>query len=141
MNNQLSLEKANAMGQSTLIDFLEIRFIEIGEDYIIAKMPVNEKTCQPNRILHGGASAALAETTGSIAAMLLANPDPENYLVLGIDIMMNHVREVEFGKQVFAKASLLHKGKTLQHWDVKITNEEGKLVSYGKHTTIITKKR
>ena len=141
MNNQLLLEKANVMGQSTLIDFLEIRFIEIGEDYIIAKMPVNEKTCQPNRILHGGASAALAETTGSIAAMLLSNPDPENYLVLGIDIMMNHVRGVEFGKQVFAKASLLHKGKTLQHWDVKITDEEGKLVSYGKHTTIITKKR
>ena len=141
MNNQLLLEKANAMGQSTLIDFLEIRFIEIGDDYIIAKMPVNEKTCQPNHILHGGASAALAETTGSIAAMLLVNPDPENYLVLGIDIMMNHVRGVEFGKQVFAKATLLHKGKTLQHWDIKITDENGKLVSYGKHTTIITKKR
>ena len=124
MNNQLLLEKANAMGQSTLIDFLEIRFIEIGDDYIISQMPVNEKTCQPNRILHGG-----------------ANADPENYLVLGIDIMMNHVRGIEFGKQVFAKASLLHKGKTLQHWDVKITDEEGKLVSYGKHTTIITKKR
>ena len=141
MNNQLLLEKANAMGQSTLIDFLEIRFIEIGEDYLIAQMPVNEKTCQPNRILHGGASAALAETTGSIAAMLLVNPDPENYLVLGIDIMMNHVRGVEFGKQVFAKASLLHKGKTLQHWDVKITDGDGQLISSGKHTTLITQKR
>ena len=55
--------------------------------------------------------------------------------------MMNHVRGVELGKQVFAKASLIHKGKTLQHWDIKITDEDGKLISYGKHTTIITKKR
>ncbi|EGD33730.1 MULTISPECIES: PaaI family thioesterase [unclassified Capnocytophaga] len=141
MNNQLLLEKANAIGKSTLIDFLEIRFIEIGDDYIIAQMPVNEKTCQPNHILHGGASAALAETTGSIAATLLANPDSENYLVLGIDIIMNHVRGVELGKQVFAKATLIHKGKTLQHWDIKITDEDENLVSYGKHTTIITKKK
>jgi len=141
MKNQLLLEKANAIGKSTLIDFLEIRFIEIGDDYIIAQMPVNEKTCQPNHILHGGASAALAETTGSIAATLLANPDSENYLVLGIDIIMNHVRGVELGKQVFAKATLIHKGKTLQHWDIKITDEDENLVSYGKHTTIITKKK
>ena len=141
MNNQLLLEKANAIGKSTLIDFLKIRFIEIGDDYIIAQMPVNEKTCQPNHILHGGASAALAETTGSIAATLLANPDSENYLVLGIDIIMNHVRGVELGKQVFAKATLIHKGKTLQHWDIKITDEDENLVSYGKHTTIITKKK
>ena len=141
MNNQLLLEKANAIGKSTLIDFLEIRFIEIGDDYIIAQMPVNEKTCQPNHILHGGASAALAETTGSIAATLLANPDSENYLVLGIDIIMNHVRGVELGKQVFAKATLIHKGKTLQHWDIKITDEDENLVSYGKHATIITKKK
>ena len=141
MNNQLLLEKANAIGKSTLIDFLEIRFIEIGDDYIIAQMPVNEKTCQPNHILHGGASAALAETTGSIAATLLANPDSENYLVLGIDIIMNHVRGVELGKQVFAKATLIHKGKTLQHWDIKITDEDENLVSYGQHTTIITKKK
>ena len=102
-------------------------------------MPITEKNCQINGILHGGASAALAETVGSMASVLLANPDKQ--LVLGTDISMNHIRPAALGKIVFAKATLIHKGSTLQHWDIKITDEDNKLISYGKHTTIIVKKR
>ena len=133
------LEQANAIGKNTLLENFEISFIEVGKDYLIAQMPVTEKNCQINGILHGGASAALAETVGSMASVLLANPDKQ--LVLGTDVTMNHIRPVALGKTVFAKATLIHKGSTLQHWDIKITDEDNKLISYGKHTTIIVKKR
>ena len=81
------LEQANAIGKNTLLENFEISFIEVGKDYLIAQMPVTEKNCQINGILHGGASAALAETVGSMASVLLANPDKQ--LVLGTDITMN----------------------------------------------------
>ena len=95
------LEQANAIGKNTLLENFEISFIEVGKDYLIAQMPVTEKNCQINGILHGGASAALAETVGSMASVLLANPDKQ--LVLGTDITMNHIRPAALGKTVFAK--------------------------------------
>ena len=90
------LEQANAIGKNTLLENFEIFFIEVGKDYLIAQMPVTQKNCQINGILHGGASAALAETVGSMASVLLANPDKQ--LVLGTDITMNHIRPAALGK-------------------------------------------
>ena len=132
------LEKANSFSKNTLLEVFQISFIEVGENYLIAKMPVSQAVCQPDGILHGGASAALAETVGSMAAVLFA---PEQMMVRGIDIYMNHTGAVPLGGVVFAKAEFLHKGRTLQHWDIKITDENQKLISYGKHATITIPKK
>lgn len=139
MNNTILLEKANALKKGTLMAFFNIEFTAISGSTLTAQMPVNECTCQPNGVLHGGASAALAESTGSMASLLLVAQ--ENERILGIDIHLNHIKPVPMGKMVFATATLLHKGKTLQHWDIKITDEQKKLVAYGKHTTIIVKQQ
>ena len=95
------LEKANSFSKNTLLEVFQISFIEVGENYLIAKMPVSQAVCQPDGILHGGASAALAETVGSMAAVLFA---PEQMMVRGIDIYMNHTGAVPLGGVVFAKA-------------------------------------
>ncbi|MDO4881198.1 MAG: PaaI family thioesterase [Capnocytophaga sp.] len=136
--NQDLLEKANSLSKNTLLEVFQISFIEVGENYLIAKMPVSQAVCQPDGILHGGASAALAETAGSMASLLFA---PEGMMVRGIDIYMNHTGTVALGGCVFVKAECLHKGRTLQHWDIKITDENNKLISYGKHTTITIPKK
>ncbi|GIZ16084.1 PaaI family thioesterase [Capnocytophaga catalasegens] len=131
------LEKCNKYCQGTLMETLGIEYIDVNESELVARMPITQKVCQPNGVLHGGASAAVAESVGSMAAMVLAAQPNEQ--VLGIDIMMNHVRGVKEG-YVYATATSLHKGRTLQHWDIKITDEQNRLIAYGKHTTIIIKK-
>lgn len=132
------LESANRMRPNTLMETFQMEFTQVTPQSVTAQMPVTQKVAQPSGVLHGGASAALAETVGSMAAILLcANGKP----VLGIDIYMNHVRAAQIGSWVRATATALHTGKTLQHWDIKITNPEGKLISYGKHTTIVLQER
>nr|WP_264847168.1 PaaI family thioesterase [Capnocytophaga catalasegens] len=137
MDKNKILEKCNKYCQGTLMETLGIEYIDVNESELVARMPITQKVCQPNGVLHGGASAAVAESVGSMAAMVLAAQPNEQ--VLGIDIMMNHVRGVKEG-YVYATATSLHKGRTLQHWDIKITDEQNRLIAYGKHTTIIIKK-
>ena len=133
LSKQHVLAHANSICKNTLMETLSIKFIDFGDDFVIAKMPVNSKVFQPDGILHGGATVALAETTGSFAAHMFL--DLSNVFVRGVEISANHIRSVKEGF-VFAKASFVHKGRTTQLLEIKITDDSGKLVSLCKLTTV-----
>ncbi len=132
------LAQANAHCKNTLMETLQIEFTEIGEDYVIAKMPVTPHVHQPDGVLHGGASVALAETVGSFASFIFL--DVANYYVRGIEINANHVKSIAEGT-VYARAEFLHKGRTTQVWDIKIRDEANNLISAVKLTTIALPKQ
>lgn len=132
------LATCNEMCKNTLMETLEIEFIEVGEDFIVARMPVTSKVHQPDGVLHGGASVALAESVGSAGAYVFLNS--KEIIIRGIEIAANHVKSVRDGF-VYAHASILHKGRTTQLWQIKITNEEGALVSLVKLTTLTLPKK
>jgi uncharacterized protein (TIGR00369 family) len=115
------------------METLEISYVDVGEDFLTAKMPVGPKVHQPDGVLHGGAMVALAESVGSAASFLFL--DAKNYKVRGIEIAANHVKSIASGF-VYAKATVLHKGRTTQLWDIKITDDAGQLISVNKLTTI-----
>ena len=123
--------------KNTLMETLDISYCEVGEDYLVAKMPVTSKVYQPDGILHGGATVALAESVGSAAALYFTG---QKFTVRGVEISANHVRSVREGF-VYAKAKLTHKGKTLQLWSIEITDDAGLLVSLVKFTTMTLPKR
>lgn len=132
------LARCNAICRDTLMETLEIEYIDAGTDFLTARMPVTKKVHQPDGVLHGGAMVALAESVGSAAAILFLNP--ETHFIRGIEIAANHVKSVMNG-WVFARAILLHKGKTTQLWDIRLTNEAGELVSVCKLTTLSLPKK
>lgn len=115
------------------METLDIEFIEVGDNYLVARMPVTPKVHQPDGVLHGGASVALAESVGSLASYVFLNA--EEFFVRGIEISANHLKSVSEGF-VYAKASFIHKGRTTQLWEIKITDEENNLISLVKLTTI-----
>ena len=127
------LKICNDTSKNTLMETLEIEYIDVGEDFLYAKMPVTPKVHQPDGVLHGGAMVALAESVGSAASYIFL--DASKYFVRGIEISANHVKSIKEGF-VFAKAVILHKGRTTQLWQIKITNEAGDLISLCKLTTI-----
>ncbi|MGO3184082.1 MAG: PaaI family thioesterase [Aequorivita sp.] len=127
------LAVSKKMCQNTLMETLEIEFTEVGDDFLVARMPVTPRVHQPDGVLHGGASVALAESVGSAGAYFFLNS--EEFVIRGIEIAANHVKSVRDG-YVYAHASILHKGRTTQLWQIKITNEEGALVSLVKLTTL-----
>jgi uncharacterized protein (TIGR00369 family) len=131
------IAKCNAFSKNTLMETLEIEFIDAGENFLKAKMPVNSRIHQPMGLLHGGASVALAESVGSAASMLFVNE--KEYEVRGIEISANHLRSKKEGV-VYGTASIIHKGRTLHLWEIKITDEEGKLISLCKLSNIVLKK-
>lgn len=127
------LDGCNKMCQNTLMETLGIEFTEVGDDFIVARMPVTPRVHQPDGVLHGGASVALAESVGSAGAYFFLNS--EEIVIRGIEIAANHVKSIREG-YVYAHASIIHKGRTTQLWQIKITNEEGALVSLVKLTTL-----
>ena len=127
------LRICNEICAGTLMETLDISFVDVGENFLVAKMPVSEKVFQPDGVLHGGASVALAESVGSAASYVFL--DAQKYFVRGIEIAANHVRSVNSG-EVFAKATIVHKGRTTQLWEIRITDSEDQLVSLCKLTTI-----
>lgn len=127
------LKVCNESSKNTMMETLQIEYIDVGEDYLVGKMPVNSRVHQPDGVLHGGAMVALAESIGSTASYIFL--DGENFFVRGIEIAANHVKSVRDG-EVFAKATILHKGRTTQLWDIKITDPEDNLISVCKLTTI-----
>lgn len=137
-NKEEALKRSNAICKNTLMETLQIEFIDIGEDFLTAKMPVTSKVHQPDGVLHGGASVALAESVGSAASMMFL--DVEKVFIRGIEISANHVKSISEG-DVFAKATYLHKGRTTQLWQIKITNTAGDLISLVKLTTIALPKK
>jgi len=115
------------------METLDITFIDVGENFLVAKMPVTPKVYQPDGVLHGGATVALAESVGSAASYIFL--DGDKFYVRGIEISANHVKSISDG-HVYARAFIIHKGRTTQLWEIKITDEEGKLISNCKLTTI-----
>ena len=134
---QLSKEdfliKAKAISKNTLLETLEIEFVDFGDDFLIAKMPVTSRVHQPDGVLHGGATVALAETVGSLAAQVFLNLD--EVFVRGIEISANHIKSKKEGT-VYAKATFIHKGRTTQIFDIRVTDEADNLISLCKLTTI-----
>jgi 1,4-dihydroxy-2-naphthoyl-CoA hydrolase len=129
-----SLKELNDYCKNTIAEFLGIEFVEIGMDYLVARMPVNAKTHQPLGMLHGGASCVLAEQAGSMAANLFL--DRKTQVALGLDINANHVKSVKEG-YVYGKASPIHIGTKTQVWEIKITNETGELISLARLTMMV----
>ncbi|SFN58968.1 PaaI family thioesterase [Salegentibacter flavus] len=133
MTQEEILELSKKVSKNTLMETLDIEFTEAGDDYLVARMPVTSKVHQPDGVLHGGASVALAESVGSLASYVFLNT--EELFVRGIEISANHLRSISEGF-VYAKASFIHKGRTTQLWEIKITDEENNLISLVKLTTI-----
>lgn len=128
---RITVARLNEISKNTLAETLGIEFTELGDDYLKARMPVDHRTKQPAGILHGGASAALAETLGSVAAGLCV--DPEKKRIVGLEINANHIRPVHDG-WITAITRPVHVGNTTQIWDVRIHNEEDKLVCVSRLT-------
>lgn len=131
------LEKANQYNKNTLMEQLGIEYTEIGEDFIKARMPVDRRTHQPMGLLHGGATAALAESMGSLASYLLIDTDTQ--AVVGIEVNANHLRGVRKG-HVHAEGKLVHKGKSLHVWDIKVFDDREKPVAICRLTNMIIRK-
>lgn len=133
----MTLEAMNALSHNTLVDNLGIKYTEIGPDYLIGTMPVDSRTKQPLGLLHGGASAAFAETLGSMASLSLVNP--ETHSIVGIELNATHVRKATSGL-VAGKATLLSKTRKLHVWEIRITNEEEKLICLSRLTVMVISK-
>ena len=138
MEKQEILAKCNEMCRNTLMDTLDIKFTDIGDDFVTAEMPVNSKVHQPDGVLHGGATVALAESVGSVASHIFI--DSAEYYVRGIEISANHLKSIKEG-MVYAKATFIHKGRTTQLWNIRITDAEDNLISLVKLTTIALPKK
>lgn len=132
------LARCAEMCKNTLMETLDISFTDVGEDYLIAQMPVNSRVYQPDGVLHGGAMVALAESVGSLASYIFLNT--QDFYIRGIEIAANHVRSVSEGN-VTARASMIHNGRTTQLWDIVLRDDEDRLVSKIKLTTIALPKK
>jgi uncharacterized protein (TIGR00369 family) len=125
---------ANALGKDTLVEGLGITFIPSTPATFAATMPVDKRTMQPMGLLHGGATAALAETLGSMGSAMLI--DREKFAVVGVEVSANHLKGVRSGT-VTATGTLLHKGRTMHVWDIRVHNETGVLVAVCRLTNLV----
>jgi len=126
-----TLEQLTERSKDTLMEQLGIEYLEIGDDYLKARMPVDARTRQTAGILHGGASAALAETLGSIGAGMCVDRDRQR--IVGLEINANHIRPVSAG-WVTGITTPIHVGTTTQIWEIRIFNEQEKLVCISRLT-------
>lgn len=134
-----ALERNAPLHEGTLQHHLGIELAEVGDDFLTLRMPVDRRTQQPFGRLHGGASVALAETAGSMAAGLCV--DPAVSVVVGLEINANHVRPAYAG-WVHATARPESIGRTMHVWSIRIEDEAGKLVCIARHTvTVIARDR
>lgn len=132
-NKKQILAACNAICKDTLMETLEIEFIDLTDEVLVAKMPVTKRVHQPDGVLHGGATVALAESIGSAAAFVFLGNN--NVTVRGLEIAANHIKSIKDG-YVYARAIAFHKGRTTQLWQIRIENENGDLISLVKLTTI-----
>lgn len=138
INPHITLDILNGMTANTLMAHLDIEFTDLGSNYVTAKMPVDHRHHQPLGLLHGGASVALAETLGSVAAHACIDNDKQ-YCV-GLEINANHIRAVKSG-YVFGTARPMHVGRSTQVWEIKIKNEQDKLICVSRITMSVLDKR
>ncbi|HPE77273.1 MAG TPA: PaaI family thioesterase [Draconibacterium sp.] len=132
------IDQLNDFCANSMIGVLGIVFTHFKINSIHATMPVNNKTCQPNGILHGGASLAFAESLAGAGSYLLI--DREKYNAFGMQVSGNHISSVDKG-ELIGDAQLIHKGKTTHIWEVKISDDNNKLISVVRVTNIITEKK
>ena len=137
MDKRHVIEKVNNSFQDTMMSVLGIEITDFGESFVSGKMPVDTRTKQPFGLLHGGASAAFAETLGSIGAG--KHVDLEEYSVVGVELNSSHLKAVRAG-WVFGKATPIRVGRTMQVWDINIKNEEGDLVCKSRLTLAVIKR-
>ena len=135
---EVTLGHIREMGNGTMIDHVGIEWTAVGPDHLQARMPVDRRTTQPYGYLHGGASCVLAETMGSLASALVI--DPAQFICMGLDINANHLRAVREG-YVYGTVKPLHIGGTTHVWDIRITDEQDRLVCISRLTVAILKKK
>ena len=133
-----TLEQIEAFQKNTMTDHLGIKITDYGNNYICGKMPVDHRTKQPYGLLHGGASVAFAETLGSIGAGMQI--DYNNQSVVGIEINSSHLKSIKKG-WVYGRAQPLRVGKTIQVWDINITDKDDNLICASRLTLAVIKKR
>jgi 1,4-dihydroxy-2-naphthoyl-CoA hydrolase len=134
----ITLEQIEKLCKNNLLEHLDIKIDKFGENFIEATMPVDYRTIQPAGLLHGGATAALIESLGSIGSALAVHHLNQN--IVGIEINVNHLRGVKSGR-VRGRAEIIHAGKTTHVWQVNVTDEQDKLVATGRLTVLIIEKR
>lgn len=134
--HEFTLEGLQEMAKNTLVSHLGIEFTEFGDDYLKARMPVDARTVQPMRIVHGGANVTLAETLGSVASTLLIE-DLSKRQPVGLDINANHLGAVFEGSYVEGICRPIHIGRTTHIWEIKIYNPKGKLTCISRLTMIV----
>jgi 1,4-dihydroxy-2-naphthoyl-CoA hydrolase len=134
----LSVNDLHPLGKGTMAEHLGIEWVEVGKDYLKASMPVDHRTKQPYGLLHGGASVTLAETLGSVAAAMVV--DHQAYNCVGLEINANHIRSARNGK-VIGVATPLHLGNSTQVWNIRILDEEEKLVCISRLTVAVLSKK
>ena len=137
-NKEEILKRCNALCKNTLMETLKIEFVDLYDDTIVARMPVTSRVHQPDGVLHGGASVALAESVGSAGAFVFLGR--ENVAIRGIEISANHVKSIREGF-VYAKAKVIHNGRTTQLWQIRIVDKDDTLISMVKLTTLSLQKK
>ena len=137
MNKNKALQKLNDFQKNTITELLGIEITDFGPDYFCGKMPVDHRTVQPYGLLHGGASAVLAESLGSIAGGMKVNRDTQT--VVGVEINCNHLRSARDG-WVYGKATPVKIGRKIQVWNIEIKNEDDKLVAVSRLTLAVIDK-
>lgn len=126
MSQLLTLEELNDLCKNTMMEHLGIEFTEVSNGRLVAKMPIDNRTIQPMKRLHGGATMALAESVGSAGSLTLV--DLTKYAVLGVEISGSHVGATS-GDFVVATGTILHQGKTSHVWEIRVEDQKGKLIS------------
>ena len=137
MNNKERLERLNRMIPDTLMETLGISYTDAGEGFLEATMPVDARHLQPMRILHGGATAALAESVASAASA--AELDGTGRYPVGLDLGINHIRGVSQGV-LTARAEAVHLGRSTHLWQIRITDDPGRLIAMAKLTLMVLEK-
>lgn len=135
---ELTLQGLNERSKNSMADFLDIEFIEIGDDFLVARMPVDQRTKQPLGIMHGGSSCVIAETVGSTAANCCV--DSHTHYCVGLDINTNHIRSIREGF-VIATSKPYHIGKSTQVWGIEVRNEQNQLISVNRLTMAVLERK
>lgn len=138
ISKNVTLEMVNGLSKNTLLEHLGIVITELGDNYLVGTMPVDHRTHQPLGLLHGGASAVLIESLGSIGSSLMV--DHSKSSIVGIEINANHIRGIKTGF-VQGRAELVHGGKTTHVWQVTITDPDQKLICTGRLTVLVVPKK
>ncbi len=135
--DKVTIEDLNQFCKGTLVENVGIEFTKVGKSSLTAKMPVDERTIQPMKLLHGGANVVLAETLGSICSAMLI--DQESQFSIGLEVNANHIRSVRSGF-VHGTCSILHKGKSTHVWNIEIKDDDNNLVSVCRLTVMVVSK-